>query len=103
MPAMMDRMKHLALSPSCRQSRFSRASSTADAMGTRAPAANSQNRAEYLQHTTRNHVGQCFTPGTGAHCGSQRFQSFLADGPERLLTMQWRSLGRKASYFLAIR
>ncbi len=45
MPAMMVKMKHLALSPSCRQSRFSRASNTAEMMGTMAPAANSQHRA----------------------------------------------------------
>lgn len=59
MPAMMDKMKNLALSPSCCQSRFSRASNTADKMGTRAPAANNQHRTEYLHRHQGNRVGQC--------------------------------------------
>ena len=57
MLAMIVQMKLLALSPSCRQSRFSRASSTPDTIGTMAPVANSQHRAGYLQHTKATMVG----------------------------------------------
>ena len=56
MPAMMDKMKNLALSPSCFHSRFSLASNTADTMGTRTPAANIQHRTEYLHRHQRNTV-----------------------------------------------
>ena len=53
MPAMIVKIKDLALRPSCSQSRFSRASNTAEMMGTIAPAAKSQHRARYLQQTTQ--------------------------------------------------